>query len=725
MAITKPTRSMLSTGISDSSDATFLTADSSENATFAGNLTVTGNLTVSGTQTVVSSSTQTIADPLIELNTGAGSNANDLGFVFERGSTGDNACLIWDESADSFAVGTTTATGTSTGNMTFTTGDFTAGKIIVDDITIDGSTISDAGHFTIDSGNYIYLDADGGNIVFQDAGTSIGTLSNQSSNFNLVANVQDKDIIFKGNDGGSTITALTLDMSDAGTATFNHDVKLGSSGRIGIGIAPVEMLDIQSASGDARIRLDAPASSDTEIKFFNDGTAQYTVGHDDATDNFVIGGANVDAPLVSVNKSGAITTASHVIIPATSRLYLDGSGDTFIEETAANIMTFTTGNSERLRIGSSGNLELGYSGAARQQADSQAFSIITPASGGGQGIAMKRLDSNNDQTLGEISWSNNTQDGLATIICKTEDATNSADIIFKVNNAGTEKTAMWFDGSADGAATFQGDNTCQFNLFADSSSSNIGQTNITFLTDGSSAAHSVAEIRMQQPTGDEAARKGEILFRVSDNGGPGTAMSILNNGNVKIGATAGSQKLEVLGQVVSYQDGDHHIALRATDSIQWQQFSSDNEFKFLHIDTYPNSGANTVMTVATNREMSGNFNDTSDRNLKTNIIDLADNQGLDVINRLRPRRFDWKSGERYEGNNKAGFIAQEVQEVIPNAVSGEEYKEKTDAGMSVNVTDIVAHLTKAVQQLSQEKADREQEITNLEKRIEQIEQRLI
>ena len=53
MAITKPSRSMLSTGISDSSDATFLTADSSENATFAGNLTVSGNLTVTGTTTQV------------------------------------------------------------------------------------------------------------------------------------------------------------------------------------------------------------------------------------------------------------------------------------------------------------------------------------------------------------------------------------------------------------------------------------------------------------------------------------------------------------------------------------------------------------------------------------------------------------------------------------------------------------------------------------------------
>ena len=44
---------MLNTGISDSSDATFLTADSSENATFAGNLTVSGNLTVTGTTTQV------------------------------------------------------------------------------------------------------------------------------------------------------------------------------------------------------------------------------------------------------------------------------------------------------------------------------------------------------------------------------------------------------------------------------------------------------------------------------------------------------------------------------------------------------------------------------------------------------------------------------------------------------------------------------------------------
>lgn len=39
--------------------------------------------------------------------------------IFERGSTGDNGFMGWDESGDYFAVGTTTATGSSTGNITY------------------------------------------------------------------------------------------------------------------------------------------------------------------------------------------------------------------------------------------------------------------------------------------------------------------------------------------------------------------------------------------------------------------------------------------------------------------------------------------------------------------------------------------------------------------------------------------------------------------------------
>jgi len=95
------------------------------NVQFA-NLTLSGNLTVNGTTTTVATTNTTISDNLLELNSGAGSNANDSGILIERGSTGDNAIIAWDESADKFVVGTTTATNDATGNLTIATGTLVA-----------------------------------------------------------------------------------------------------------------------------------------------------------------------------------------------------------------------------------------------------------------------------------------------------------------------------------------------------------------------------------------------------------------------------------------------------------------------------------------------------------------------------------------------------------------------------------------------------------------------
>ena len=48
--------------------------------------------------------------------------------------------------------------------------------------------------------------------TYLDDGTEIGRFTNSSSDFVIKSSVSDKDMIFKGNDGGSTITALTLDI---------------------------------------------------------------------------------------------------------------------------------------------------------------------------------------------------------------------------------------------------------------------------------------------------------------------------------------------------------------------------------------------------------------------------------------------------------------------------------------------------------------------------------
>ena len=115
--------------IGHTSDADAIAIDSSGNVTLSQNLTITGDFTVNGSTTTVNSTNTTIDDNLLELNSGASSNANDSGIIIERGSTGDNAVVMWDESADQFVVGTTTATASSTGNISHTKANFQAAQI--------------------------------------------------------------------------------------------------------------------------------------------------------------------------------------------------------------------------------------------------------------------------------------------------------------------------------------------------------------------------------------------------------------------------------------------------------------------------------------------------------------------------------------------------------------------------------------------------------------------
>ena len=93
------------------------------------------------------------------------------------------------------------------------------------DLYLSGSIANPSGNITLDASGDIILDADGEDILFKDGGLEIGRFSNSGSgNLSIKSSVADKDIIFKGNDGGSTITALTLDMSEGGSARFNRSV---------------------------------------------------------------------------------------------------------------------------------------------------------------------------------------------------------------------------------------------------------------------------------------------------------------------------------------------------------------------------------------------------------------------------------------------------------------------------------------------------------------------
>ena len=111
-----------------------------------------------------------------------------------------------------------------------------------------------------------------------------------------------------------------------------------------------------------------------------------------------------------------------------------------------------------------------------------------------------------------------------------------------------------------------------------------------------------------------------------------------------------------------------------------------------HFITFKDSGSGTVGHIQT---VSGNLQlvNTSDERLKKNIRD-SEWDALNIINNSRVRDFEWKDGGH---TMKGGFIAQELKEVWPDAVTEPT---EIDDRYHVGTTYFIPMLVKAVQELT-------------------------
>ncbi|MBU0727855.1 tail fiber domain-containing protein, partial [Patescibacteria group bacterium] len=247
---------------------------------------------------------------------------------------------------------------------------------------------------------------------------------------------------------------------------------------------------------------------------------------------------------------------------------------------------------------------------------------------------------------------------------------------------------------------------------------------------------------------------GATEFGLKTNGGvvigsntTGPAEGLYVNGSVGIGDSSPSYKLDVSGDIRATGDlragDDLFVSDRSYfyDNVYseadqdggstfiFQNLSGDHDADvlsaYIHDSRAPDGGeancfykmfdgdysgsSNRVGSICADSGSSVEFYTTSDQRLKTNIVDLSN--GLDLVMKMKPRVFEWKSEL---GISQMGFIAQELYEVMPRAVIGNPDSDVNENPMSVTYAKLTPVLTAAIQ-------DQQKIIEGLEARIAELE----
>ena len=249
---------------------------------------------------------------------------------------------------------------------------------------------ADIGHFADNTGT-IYL---------SDGATNYGLFFQDSNRFFIQSQVSDADMLFRGSDAGTVFTALTLDMSEAGAATFSSSVlgsiiNAGVFSSVGIGTATADANVAELGSGYLNLGRDDTADA-VQIAFSKNGILHSSIVTDnndlrikgntsnlgirfDGSDN----GSNITALRLDMSAAGAATFNSTIGVGVAAHATIPVSA--YAPDASGNLKLTRAGTSESLTLGTyyitaSGNdLNLSTTGDLTLDA---AGDIILDADGG-------------------------------------------------------------------------------------------------------------------------------------------------------------------------------------------------------------------------------------------------------------------------------------------------------------------------------------------------------
>ena len=481
--------------------------------------------------------------------------------------------------------------------------------VVVDNITIDGTEIDlSSGDLTVDVAGNILLNADGGGIYFQDASLLVGSFQNSSSDFLISAEVADKDIIFRGIDDSTTIDALTLDMSEAGAATFNSSVTMP-----GFMFHSGDTNTFLGFPGDDQIRLEAGGNERISI------TTTETVINDD--------GANLDFRIQSDSTAGMFFVdggTNQVSIGTTSPQ--TGYGFTVLHAVPAFFTANSTADSAT------------YGGVA----------VARDHTGNGQGTGIGFNMDDAGGTVTEYAYigmliednSSSAEDGSLTFRL-TQNASARGRVAMTLTSNGFiqigNNLPMW-SGSYGGGLFLKGNN-----------GTSDRHAELTQVDSNGAAIHNGVRVKDTEVIVNDGAA--DLDFRVE---------STANTSCLKVDAAQGTVYFNSSSRISAC-----NAFTLASPTVVGIETQNTTTGATNYAMMFRSNGATEIGFI--NVSNTGTTYDTgSDYRLKENITPIEN--ALDRVGQLNAVKFDWIS----DGTSSEGFIAHEAQEVFPDAVSGEK-----------------------------------------------------
>jgi hypothetical protein len=166
-----------------------------------------------------------------------------------------------------------------------------------------------------------------------------------------------------------------------------------------------------------------------------------------------------------------------------------------------------------------------------------------------------------------------------------------------------------------------------------------------------------AGIRCLATDVSDGGEDGTLTFSCTREGSFTEAMRIDSGGGVAIGTTS--------------PDGVSNLTVKSQNSTAGQELVSIHHTATsgtVYFMSFMTEASGVDRGYITYNQSDVAFTQASDISLKENIRDLTG--GLDLINQIKPRVFDWK--EEGRGSDKVGFIAQEIEEIKPEWVEEKE-----------------------------------------------------